>query len=236
LETFGINTRQALEVPEIEVSANSSVPLPGNPSGASEDVGEAAGAIETSEERPFPTGQRTGNGLRLRRTPIALIGLALVILALLLLRRFRRRRQTEALPFAAAPGEASPTQSGGPRFVFAGKLDLYLNATPNRRESPPKTFRMLRFGKKRAELPLRRILRKCRIADKFPGSDQIYFRADGQGALQVGAGSDDTVFIGASALAEKQDHVLGQGESVRVHSEDKTQELEVSPRFLYRSQ
>jgi len=228
LETFGINTRQEIEIPEIKVSTNS-------PASPPENLNETSEITEDIVEVPMEGAVFVERDPWFTLFPFLLTVFVVAILLLLCLLYLRIRRGGRGTPrVEQVSTEAPAAQRAVPRFEFAGKLDLYLNTTPTRRESTPQTVQMLRLGKKRAALSLREILRKSRIADKFPGSDQIQFTADGQGSLYVEADLAGTVLIGTKPLTERQRHVLSQGESVRVHSEDQTQELEVSPRFLYR--
>lgn len=230
LEVFGVNTRQEIAMPEIETFANF-------PTSPSEEISETSENAEEVVEVPVEGTFLVERDPWFTLFPFALTAFvfSLLVLICLLVLHFRRRRAVSP-SVAALPRIVTPvTQSADSRFAFAGKLDLYLYSTLGGRESAPKTVHMFSFGKKGADLPLEMILRKCGIADAFPGSDQIYFSANGQGSLQVAVDSNGIAFVGTKPLEERQGHALSNGESVRVPNRDQTQELEVSPRFLYRT-
>ena len=156
---------------------------------------------------------------------IAILCFALMILLLRTLLRFRSKQAKQIV-------DLPPIQEFDPRFAFTGKLDLYVTLIPSDDTNTP-TSHVFRLGKSHT-LSLGAILKKCRIPGTFPGSEQIYFVAEQQGALQVVNHSDGSIFVGATALVEKQSHVLTHGERVRMHDEAERKELLISPRFLYR--
>jgi len=158
---------------------------------------------------------------------VIVICLALILLLALCLFRFRSKQTKQSI-------EPPPIAEFDRRFAFTGKLDLYVSLIPSDAASL-ETSHVVRLGKSRA-FSLETILRKCRVPDKFPGADQIYFAADQQGALQVINDSDYPIFVGSDTLAEKKRHILNHGERVRVQDEEEKQELLISPRFLYRPQ
>jgi len=208
-EMFGINSLRSFEVLE-------RVPSPSTGDGG-----------EPGEMLP----EASGNALSVEQTGrgsivwiVALIGFVLAI-ALFILLRYAHSKQATYI---------SAGQKTESRFTFTGKLDLYVATGSNGTDTPPQTVQMSRPGKKR-EMSLQTILQKCRLSNRFPDMDPIYFATDGQGSLQIRNDSNRIVYIGSDALAEKQTHTLGYGERVRVYGEAEASELVISPRFLYRA-
>jgi len=216
LQNFGINTLGSIEM-------LGSLQAPQTPA---DNIDEPTAASPTeSPARPIG-GALTALAAGIEGGSTVLIagviGLALVIAFLF----------TYLICFRPKRAKRKPVeQSKKSNFAFAGKLDLYVAIGSSDIDTPPWTFQL---GKKR-EAPLKAILKKCGISNTFAGSDYIYFIADKHGSLRVENDSHRTVFVGSTALREKQSHTLNYGERVYVRSKDKSSVLVVSPRFLYQA-
>lgn|GEM_PF-1661068 len=247
LGSFGINLPDSIET--LVYSPTPPVELP-----------ETAEAVDPPEEAetadPLPEEAEIAVPPERAEIDLLMLGLAIICFVLLIalcvyLYQSRRKQtavsspttqigatQADELELSAHIGtHKSAAQFGNSKFVFAGKLDLYViigSIDHYTEDMTSRVFRFPRRGSKRKQT-VQDILKKCKLSNVFPGSAHIYFTADEQGALQIVNGSNCTILVGRDVLPNKRPYTLYRKGNVRIRDVYGTSELVISPRFLYRT-
>lgn len=124
-------------------------------------------------------------------------------------------------PKPIPPVEDRPEPS---KYSYVGRINLYITRTGSGYDIPPMSYNLFRLPSGKV-ISLQEILTECKLEERFPGADSIYFKAGANKSLILTNNSDCTIIKSREILMKRKSYSLAVNAKVDVSFEDEISEL-----------